>query len=179
MKIKKVINFLGGPSSGKSLQAADLFVAMKKQGYSVELVTEFAKECVFERQNHILKEDQLFIFATQHRKLFRLKDTYEYVVMDSPIILSNIYYQENSFYDEDNFKGLVLNTFNNYYNYNIVLNYGNFAFEKEGRVHNLEDSQLILKSIKQYCIMNKISYNEYDVESPNFINNVIKNVTED
>ena len=39
----KVINFFGGPGVGKSTAACDLFVAMKKAGYKVEYVDEYAK----------------------------------------------------------------------------------------------------------------------------------------
>ena len=42
----KVINFYGGPGVGKSTKAAGMFYKMQLAGYSVELVNEFAKECV-------------------------------------------------------------------------------------------------------------------------------------
>ena len=39
-----VINFWGGPNSGKSTQAAGLFHRMKADNYSVEVVNEYAKK---------------------------------------------------------------------------------------------------------------------------------------
>ena len=39
----KIINLIGEPSAGKSTIAAELFAKMKKAGYNVELVTEYAK----------------------------------------------------------------------------------------------------------------------------------------
>ena len=38
----KVINLYGGPGTGKSTTAAALFALIKREGYNVELVTEFA-----------------------------------------------------------------------------------------------------------------------------------------
>jgi adenylate kinase family enzyme len=64
----KVINLFGGPGSGKSTLAAGLFERMKIQGLSVELVTEYAKDMVWERRGNIL-DDQLYILAKQHRRL--------------------------------------------------------------------------------------------------------------
>ena len=40
----KVINFYGGPNTGKSTKAAGMYYKMNLAGYNVELVNEFAKE---------------------------------------------------------------------------------------------------------------------------------------
>ena len=58
----KVINFFGGPGVGKSTAACDLFVAMKKAGYKVEYVDEYAKEKTYEKEFKKL-DDQLYILA--------------------------------------------------------------------------------------------------------------------
>ena len=89
----KVINFFGGPNSGKSTKAAGLFYKMNMAGYSVELVNEFAKECVWEDNVPMLK-DQLYMLAHQHRKILRLEGKVEYVITDS-LILSYYYYYES------------------------------------------------------------------------------------
>lgn len=149
MKLKEVINIFGAPGSGKSTLASGLFYKMKTGGFSVEFVNEYAKECVFEERFNIIKEDQLYVFANQNRKLFRLIDQYEYVIMDSPIILSNVYIQRDSFYDIPKFSSLVTSTFKRYpnKNYFISLNKG-FYYEKEGRVHSVEESLHLEKVIR-------------------------------
>ncbi len=43
-----VVNLLGGPGSGKSTTAADVFARLKWQDINCELVTEFAKDLVWE-----------------------------------------------------------------------------------------------------------------------------------
>jgi len=85
-----VINFYGGPGSGKSTAAAGLFYKMKLAGYSVELTDEFAKECVWEGNVPML-QDQLWVLAHQHRKILRLADKVDYIITDSPVLLSPIY----------------------------------------------------------------------------------------
>ena len=85
-----VINFYGGPGSGKSTAAAGLFYNMKIAGYSVELTDEFAKECVWEGNIPMLA-DQLWVLGHQHRKILRLSDKVDYIITDSPVLLSPIY----------------------------------------------------------------------------------------
>ena len=60
----KVINLLGEPGAGKSTTAAEIYACMKKQGYKVELVTEYAKEVLYEDRYRVI-EDQVYIFAKQ------------------------------------------------------------------------------------------------------------------
>ena len=45
-----VINFFGGPNSGKSTQAAGMFHRFKIDGYNAEHVNEYAKMCVWENR---------------------------------------------------------------------------------------------------------------------------------
>lgn len=157
MKLKEVINIFGAPGVGKSTLASGLFYRMKVNGFSVELVTEYAKECVFEERFNIIKEDQLYVFANQNRKLFRLLNQYEFVIMDSPIILSNVYKQKDSFYNDIDFTNLVTSTFKQYpnRNYFITLN-ENFNFEDSGRVHTLTQSKHLEKVIREMLIENDI-----------------------
>jgi tRNA uridine 5-carbamoylmethylation protein Kti12 len=84
------INLFAGPGAGKSTTAAGLFYAMKKKGMSVELVTEYAKDRVWE-EHHSVFQDQLYITAKQNRRLKRLQGKVDYIVTDSPILLGQYY----------------------------------------------------------------------------------------
>ena len=53
-------------------QKLGLYYKMNIAGYSVELVNEFAKECVWEDNVPMLK-DQLYMLAHQHRKILRTR----------------------------------------------------------------------------------------------------------
>ena len=85
-----VINFWGGPNSGKSTQAAGLFHRMKADNYSVEVVNEYAKMCVWEDQLDKLK-DQLYITAKQNRRVIRLENKVDFCITDSPLMLGAVY----------------------------------------------------------------------------------------
>lgn len=84
------INLFGGPGVGKSTIAAGLFHFMKRNGYSVELVTEFAKDLVWEDRASTL-QIQPYVSMKQFRNLARLKDKVDYVITDSPIIKDSVY----------------------------------------------------------------------------------------
>lgn len=77
------INLFGGPGTGKSTAAASLFAEMKKKGMDVELVTEVAKDFVWEERQKTL-EIQPYITVKQYRNLFRLKGKVDYVITDAP-----------------------------------------------------------------------------------------------
>ena len=64
-----VINLFGGPGCGKSTTMARLFADLKTMGYNVEMVSEFAKDLVYEMRQETMK-DELYIFAKQHHRLF-------------------------------------------------------------------------------------------------------------
>jgi len=135
-----VINFYGGPGSGKSTAAAGLFYNMKIAGYNVELTDEFAKECVWEGNIPML-QDQLWVLGHQHRKILRLADKVDYIITDSPVLLSPIY---RSRYGESLYSELIdkmaLECYNLYTN-NINFMLGRQGeFEQKGRAQDLEES---------------------------------------
>lgn len=85
------INLYGGPGSGKSTTAAGIFYEMKKRRMSCEIITEYAKDVTWEG-THVLLENQLHIFSEQYRRQWRLVDKVNYVVCDSPLLLSSVYW---------------------------------------------------------------------------------------
>lgn len=84
------INIFGGPGIGKSTLAAGIFSEMKRQGKSVELVTEFAKDLVWENRRDTLAV-QPYVSMKQFRNLFRLQGKVDYVVTDSPLLKDSVY----------------------------------------------------------------------------------------
>lgn len=144
--MQKVINFYGGPGSGKSTVAAGLFYKMKASGYSVELVNEFAKECVWENNIPML-QDQLWILSHQHRKLLRLRDKVDYIITDSPVLLSPIY---RTMYGEpiytDIIDKLARECYNMYDNINFILERLP-TFIPEGRAQSYKESLYVDREI--------------------------------
>lgn len=86
----KVINLFGGPGTGKSTTAAATFAEMKYRGINCELVTEYAKDVVWGRTTATL-DNQLYVFAKQHHRFFRLLGQVDYIVTDSPLFLMMYY----------------------------------------------------------------------------------------
>lgn len=90
----KIINLFGGACTGKSVLAADLFSALKKQGVEVELAQEYVKRWAWTGKKVASPLDQLYIFAKQVKLESELIGKVDVVVTDSPSILSAMYEKE-------------------------------------------------------------------------------------
>ena len=159
----QVINLLGGPGAGKSLTASGIFYELKIIGVECELVSEFPKELTWEKNLDLL-ENQLFVFAEQFRRQYRLLDRVDYVITDSPLILSKVYMEmfgerSGKFYSafSENFYDKCLDffdtTFQEFNNLNFFIDRpGNF--DPVGRNETLEEAQqidnLILNELEKY-----------------------------
>lgn len=86
----KIINLLGGPGTGKSTTAARVFAELKQFHVKCELVTELAKDIVWE-ETHKLLDNQLWLFSEQFRRQWRLLDKVDFVITDSPLIMYPVY----------------------------------------------------------------------------------------
>jgi ABC-type oligopeptide transport system ATPase subunit len=154
-----VINLYGGPGTGKSTTSAGLFHLMKKQGYKVELVTEYAKDLVYSESFFKLK-DQLMVFGKQHHRLWKLRGKVDYVITDSPLPLSLHYFIDEEPYNKDAFKNLVLSTFNSYKNINIFVARDTDAhpYQEYGRMQNELEAVLIDVKLKEMLEEYQIEY---------------------
>jgi hypothetical protein len=92
-----LIGFVGAPSCGKSTTAAKLFSRLKDMGLNVELVTEFCKTWAWD-EREITPYSQFYFFGKQSYAESRLFNKVDYIVTDSPVLLS-AFYQE--YYNED------------------------------------------------------------------------------
>lgn len=120
MKKTIVINFIASPSSGKSTMSAELFSKLKWAKVDCELVSEFAKELVWEERHETFK-DELYLFAKQNHRLFRLNGKVDVVITDRPIILSAFY--NNKYGDKSKqFEDMVRFENDKYYNINYFVN---------------------------------------------------------
>lgn len=159
-----VVNMMGGPGAGKSTMAASVFSELKWKGYEVELVTEFAKDKVWEEATKIL-DNQLYIFARQEQRVNRLDKKVDIIITDSSILLTLIY-AKTEIHKGELFKELVLAEYNKYDNLNIFLNRNDY-FVENGRNHTLEQSIEKDIEIKNLMDNNSVTYDEvaFDKES--------------
>lgn len=116
MKDTIIVNLFGGPGVSKSTTAAGIFSLLKLHGVDSELVTEFAKDLVWEERMKTIK-NQTYIFGKQNHKLYRVNGVVDVVVTDSPLLLGLIYDKE----ENEELRALIIKTFNSYNNMNFLL----------------------------------------------------------
>jgi len=139
----QVINFFGGPCCGKSVTAAGLFYHLRLSGVNAELITEYAKDLVYDNNLDEISKHQEFIFAEQHRRLYRLNNKVDIAIVDSPLLLSAIYpINIKKTAGFTHFYNFVHSVFESYGNINIFLNRPN-AYCKNGRSHSIEEAKTI------------------------------------
>lgn len=148
-----VINLLSGPGCGKSTTAAGLFHKMKLMGLNVELVTEYIKGAVFEGRTNIFN-DQIYIFAKQHRRQFILQKECDWVITDSPILLSAVYAPENYY---PSFESLVLEAYYQYNNFNFFIERKK-KYVNLGRRETKEEAIAIDKRILKFLDKHKLPF---------------------
>jgi thymidylate kinase len=151
-----VVNLWGGPGCGKSTTMAAIFTEFKIKGYNVEMVSEFAKDLVYEKRDETMK-DELYIFAKQNHRLFRVKDKVDIIVTDRPLPLTCVYDEVYGKNDKA-LHELVRNTFKEYNNINIFLNFNEENYKKEGRLQEKTEALDLHEKIMQELIKNQESY---------------------
>ena len=113
-----VINLFGVPGAGKSTGSAYIFSQLKMKGINAELITEFAKDKVWENNEEVFK-NQAYLFGKQSFKMSRCRDKVECIITDSPLPLS-IFYNTDPVLGEE-FNKTVMNVFHSYNNMNYLL----------------------------------------------------------
>jgi hypothetical protein len=146
-----VINLLGGPGVGKSTTATGVFSYLKQRNISIEYCNEYAKDVVYEETLALL-ENQIHIFAEQFRRQYRLLNKVSYIVTDSPLILSPVYFQywfdkspKNNLFDEaycNIAKNYFVETFNRFDNVNWLI-HRKKKYVAEGRTQTEEEAKEI------------------------------------
>ena len=158
MKKSLVVNFYAAPGSGKSTMSAHLFAKLKWNDVNCELVSEYAKDLVWESRHETFK-DQLYLFGQQHHRLFRLNGKVDVIITDSPILLS-VYY--NSIADPesklpDSFNDFARDIHHKFDNFNVFITRKK-KYNPKGRNQTEAESDTISNEIKEMLIKNKITF---------------------
>lgn len=153
-----VVNLFGSPCSGKSTIAAYVFSQLKLNGIECELVSEFAKDLVWE-ENYTGLENQLYVSGQQSYRLSRLKGKVDVVVVDSPLILAGYYNKDKEIDDELN--ALLLKIFNTYNNLNFFLKRVK-EYNPNGRLQNEEESNKVANDLIGILDMYDLNYQIVD-----------------
>lgn len=171
-----VVNLFGVPGAGKSTGAAYIFSQLKMKGINAELITEFAKDKVWENNTEVLK-NQVYLFGKQSYRMSRCRDKVDVIVTDSPLPLS-IFYNSDQVLGED-FNRTVMNVFNSYNNLNYLLLRVK-PYNHSGRLQNEQESDNLKQPMVDLLNSRNIKYTEHDgyVEGyDEIVSDVMNNLT--
>jgi hypothetical protein len=132
-----VVNFFGGPGTGKSTVMAHCFAELKWKNIDCEMCLEYAKDKIWEGSEHVL-DNQFYVSGKQYQRLKRLEGKVDIILTDSPILLGIIYGQKEPVI----FKDLMIEYHNTFNNLNIFLKRSK-PFHQNGRIQNEEESKII------------------------------------
>jgi hypothetical protein len=162
MKKTKIVNLFAGPGAGKSTIASGLFHELKKRHIKCDAPYEFPKQLAWNESNKEIK-DQLYVIANQHRGIVRSYGIVDYIILDSPLLLS-LAYRDNytseypaNLYGES-FERMMLDIHNQYDNINIFLERPEKTHESEGRFHDEKMSFDLDKKIMSILKNNNINF---------------------
>lgn len=162
----KYINLFGGPGVGKSTTAAAIFVEMKRRGMNVELVTEVAKDFVWEGRMKTL-DIQPYVTIKQFRNLYRLKDKVDYVVTDAPILLGCIYSDMFTPHFPASYKQLIVDLHRQELDPSVnVMLQRVFDYDSNGRYQNEDEAYQLDRDMQNVLDLNNIpsiSWNPTDI----------------
>lgn len=145
-----IINFTGGPGSGKTALCCQLFAEMKMRGMKVEYVPEVAKNLVWTKQFELLN-NQHYVSMTQFELLKAVNGKVDYILTDGPLVHGIFYNRHN----KDNYcnvkkvEKMIISAIETFDNIFIHVVKGDFKYETAGRLQSEEESKLIGSNIKK------------------------------
>lgn len=172
-----VINIAGGPGTGKTTVAAELFSKLKEKGFEVENVSEFAKELVWEGRSEAF-DDRLYMHGEQNHRLMQMNGKLDFIITDSPLFLTSVY---NAYYLKDKFPAsynkmidtVTSETFK-LYNNKVYLLQRNTSYKIIGRRENQKTALDIDKALVEYLKKNKIKYKTLSLD--NAVDEIVKDI---
>jgi nicotinamide riboside kinase len=156
----RVINFVAAPSVGKTTMSALIFAELKHMHKTAELVQEYAKTLVWQERFEEL-DNQYQVSMEQYKMLKAVDGKVEYAVMDSPLIVGLFYNRtyETNVCNVEKTEAMILSKMAEFENIYIYLERNEeFPYEKQGRVHNEEQSRQIEKQMVEMLEELKIQY---------------------
>jgi predicted ATPase len=169
-----IINLVAGPGTGKSTTMAGVFYKLKSLGIDCEMVTEFAKELVWENRSDTMK-DELYIFAKQAHRIFRVNGQVDVIITDRPLILTVLY---NNRYGEKSkeLDALVASTFEKYNNLNYFLERTK-DYNPNGRNQTEDEANEISEGLKEVMLDYGYTYKKLPADE-SVVDIIVKDVLE-
>jgi deoxyadenosine/deoxycytidine kinase len=176
--MSKIVNLFGGPGIGKSSIANGLTYKLKKKHISCDNPYEFPKVLAWD-ENHSAIKDQLYVLANQHRGIVKSYGKVDYIILDSPIVLSLVYKSVYKGTDYpatlygDSFDKMVLDIHNQYDTLNIVLKRSEGGYNQKERYQSLNESKMLDLEIENTLIKHNIPFIYVDVNDDT-LKNILK-----
>ena len=166
----------GVPGAGKSTGTAYVFAKLKMLGFNCELITEFAKDKVWE-ENKTVFENQAYIFGKQSYRQSRCDGKVDILVTDSPLPLSIMYNKDPRL--TENFNLTVMDVFKSYHNVNFLINRVK-PYNPKGRHQTEAESDALKGNVLTLLKERKIDYTMVngDQEGYDYIVKCIKTLME-
>jgi hypothetical protein len=121
---------------------AAVFSELKWRGQRVEMAPEFVKDLVWEDRKQALG-NQIYVFACQLQRIMRIEHQVDYIVTDSPLLLSLVYGQDES----PEFQALVHRVNLRFDNLNFLLTRSK-VYDGVGRYQDEEQAELVCGMVK-------------------------------
>lgn len=153
-----LVNLYGAPGSGKSTGAAYIFAKLKMAGVDAELVTEFAKDKVWEESKEAFN-NQAYLFGKQYFRISRCADKVDVIVTDSPLPLSVFYNTTGTLGQE--FNEMVIKVAESFNCKNYLLHRVK-PYNPNGRFQNEEESDKLADDLWNFLMMWDIEFSQRD-----------------
>lgn len=179
MKKSVYINFVGAPSSGKSLMSALTYAELKSRHRNVEMVQEYAKMLVY-MENFEMLNCQWMVSYEQAKMLKALQGKVQYICTDCPLVIGlyyNRYYPDNVC-DVQKTEQMIVSKMKELEPsvYVFLERNESFPYETEGRVHNEEEARLIdtqLKALLDELQVRYISIKSDKANVPGLVDHIL------
>ena len=149
-----LVNLYGAPGSGKSTGAAYIFAKLKMAGVDAELVTEFAKDKVWEESKEAFN-NQAYLFGKQYFRISRCADKVDVIVTDSPLPLSVFYNTTGTLGKE--FNEMVIKVAESFNCKNYLLHRVK-PYNPNGRFQTEEESNKLADKLVDFLDFYKINF---------------------
>lgn len=161
-----VLGCLGGPNSGKSTLAAELFVHMKKEGYRVEFLQEYAKKLVWEKDWDTLN-NQYHVSHKYYKTIQAMDGKVDFIILDSSL-LNGLWYNRNNKDNTSNVEKtqeMILKWYYQFNNINFFIHRGSYEYQVEGRKESEQESKIIDKELQQILFNLAITWTPIPVDN--------------
>ena len=174
-----LINMLGCPSSGKTSLSAKLFAQLKAMDLNAEYTSEYVKGWAWEGKK-VGPFDQFYIFGKETHNQSRLFDKVDFIISDSPVMLTAFYHY---FYNGNEALNEVCHNF-----YNLAEEAGvevvNFFLPRKkkyvakGRYQTQEEADALAFQLKEWLNKEGYEYTTLECSDKERINVVLEKLKE-